>query len=661
MSVRNTGHPSIGAPGFTSASARLDAPAGTAIVGLRGRYLLNATAGWQAGIHDQQNNRWVWCGPGCLSTFGGWYDFNVGGLWTSRVAGLIICGSSSCSRAGSSPSGTMALSHVVATLSDEWAPNVGFTGGSLLDGGWRHEVQGASWDANDNTGIRRFRVLIDGQPFDTRDRSCDPHSSAPCGNGGGSLDVDTRAFMKTDGRHSIAVEALDGGYNAVTISRDVWVDNTAPAQPQEVVLEGGEAWRSTNRFKVTWTNPPQTASPIAGVRFRLCPENAPIGDESRCVRGERNGRDLRKLDDLQLPTGAAWRLQLWLRDEAGNEDPGRSVTLTGLRFDGDAPELRFLPQNEDDPARVRVKAADATSGLASTEVEIRRQGESVWRAVPTEPAPYGFSALIDDEPLPDGTYNLRARAVDHAGNERSSDRLQNGQEATLAVPVRIKTRLAVGRIKRVRARKARGNRRYRRVLIVRPQARFGRTIRLHGRLTSPGANPIADTDVEVWEKPQLVGAEFRRIATVKTSRTGRLTFKALPGPSRVLRFRYPGTSTVRGRTTEVDLRVRASTTLRVSRNSVVNGEYVTFRGKLRGGPLPPAGKLVELQVFTRGRWRTFAQPRSSNTTGRWAFQYRFEAIRGKARFRFRARVRKEEGFPYELGVSGRIRVTVRGV
>jgi len=78
-----------------------------------------------------------------------------------------------------------------------------------------------------------------------------------------------------------------------------------------------------------------------------------------------------------------------------------------------------------------------------------------------------------------------------------------------------------------------------------------------------------------------------------------------------------------------------------------------------GGPLPATGKLVELQVYTRRQWRTFAQPRT-DATGRWIYRYRFEQIRRSVRFRFRARVRAEAGYPYETGTSRTRRVLVRG-
>jgi hypothetical protein len=93
---------------------------------------------------------------------------------------------------------------------------------------------------------------------------------------------------------------------------------------------------------------------------------------------------------------------------------------------------------------------------------------------------------------------------------------------------------------------------------------------------------------------------------------------------------------------------------------VVNGEYVTFRGRLRGGWIPSGGVLVALQVYTRGQWRTFAEPRAG-TDGRWSYQYRFETVRGRARFDFRAMIPRQFGYPFATGGSRTVRVSVVGL
>jgi hypothetical protein len=99
----------------------------------------------------------------------------------------------------------------------------------------------------------------------------------------------------------------------------------------------------------------------------------------------------------------------------------------------------------------------------------------------------------------------------------------------------------------------------------------------------------------------------------------------------------------------------------VNRRHAVNGEYVEFSGRVKGGFIPPVGTLVELKVYTRGRWRIFAQPRAEIGSGRWSFLYRFETIRGSVRFRFRARIRRQPGYPFRTGHSRTVAVTVHGL
>ena len=122
---------------------------------------------------------------------------------------------------------------------------------------------------------------------------------------------------------------------------------------------------------------------------------------------------------------------------------------------------------------------------------------------------------------------------------------------------------------------------------------------------------------------------------------------------------YVGAAKIRSATRVVRVRVAASSTIHRSRRSVVNGEAVGFRGRLRGGWVPAQGKLVEVQFYARGKWRTFATTRT-DATGRWHYTYRFDGTRGIVRWRFRARIPREAGYPYTTGQSHRVRVTVRG-
>jgi hypothetical protein len=321
--------------------------------------------------------------------------------------------------------------------------------------------------------------------------------------------------------------------------------------------------------------------------------------------------------------------------------------------------MQFEPQDSTDPTRVSVAATDRTSGVASGTVELRRRGEDAWRPIPTSVDSGKLIGHIDDEQLADATYDLRARGVDQAGNERSTDRLGDGSQAAVTLPVRIKTRLRVG-VRRVRVT-GHGKRRTRRVrLLAQSRVAYGRRARVSGRLTAADGNPLADVEIRVWHAPRQNGAGFTPVATLKTSATGRFTYVAPPGASRTLRFRYEGTPTIRARSTDVGVLVAARTTFRVDRRSVLNGESVTFSGRLRGQPVPAGGKLIELQAWVRGRYRTFATT-SANADGSWRYDYRFDGTRGRQVYRFRARVPREVAYPYESGYSNRVRVTVRGL
>jgi hypothetical protein len=70
-----------------------------------------------------------------------------------------------------------------------------------------------------------------------------------------------------------------------------------------------------------------------------------------------------------------------------------------------------------------------------------------------------------------------------------------------------------------------------------------------------------------------------------------------------------------------------------------------------------AGKLIVLQAYDRGRWRTFATTRSGKA-GRLARRYRFTRTFSPRTYRFRARLPREGAYPYSTGNSCTVRVRV---
>lgn len=541
------------------------------------------------------------------------------------------------------------------TVADESRPAVGGPGGSAWSNIWVGGRPSVTFDSSDNVGIREVRVALDERVVRGASRDCDPAALRCPDWPSATLDVPT--FEVSDGRRKLSLVAVDRAGNVESISRMILIDNTPPAAPINAKVVDGPGWRSANSFAVRWENPPQAGSaPIAAVHYEMCPS----AGSGRCASGSRTASGVTQLDRLSVPAAGEWLLRTWLGDSAGNARRETAGPPVRLGYDPQPPRVSILPTDPDDPSRIRLAAADEISGIARAEVEIRRRGRSAWRSLQVSPSENGFIAPLDDARLPDGRYDLRARVFDAAGNERSTDRLANGDVASIRLPVRAKTRMRVGQPRRVTARRSRGRkRRTRTIYISRPTTDIGRRVRIRGRLTTPGGNPLEGVQIDVSARPEEAGAQFQPVSTLTTSRTGRFTYLVPAGANRSVRFHYAGAPKIRPQTGKVDIRVRAASYMRASRRNVVNGEAVTFRGRLQGGFVPSTGKLVELQFFARGSWRTFATTRSDGA-GRWRYEYRFDGTRGTVRWRFRARIPREAGYPFTLGTSRRVRITVRG-
>ena len=76
--------------------------------------------------------------------------------------------------------------------------------------------------------------------------------------------------------------------------------------------------------------------------------------------------------------------------------------------------------------------------------------------------------------------------------------------------------------------------------------------------------------------------------------------------------------------------------------------------------MPANGKLLEMQAYFRGRWRTFATLRT-DSRGAWKFRYRFGATLGRVTYRFRAQLPSEGGYPVATGHSRVAKVLVLGL
>jgi hypothetical protein len=64
-------------------------------------------------------------------------------------------------------------------------------------------------------------------------------------------------------------------------------------------------------------------------------------------------------------------------------------------------------------------------------------------------------------------------------------------------------------------------------------------------------------------------------------------------------------------------------------------------------------------VVLSGEWQTF-RTWLTDAQGRWRVPYRFRRTCGLTRYRFRARLPAEAGYPFETGLTRPLGVSVRG-
>jgi hypothetical protein len=573
----------------------------------------------------------------------------IGTRWSYAVGGPRVrvearCGAASCTRNGVAG---IHVRNVDVRVRDDVAPVLSGGRGALwASSGWLSGMQPLGFDASDSAGIQMATVSIDGREIARRSNSCDFTYTAPCPPASIDQPFPTAGFG-ADGTHVLTLAATDAAGNPSSVSRTINIDNSPPDAPQSLNVVGGDGWRPANDFAIAWKlAPPSAGAHVAGAEWNLCPTAG-----GTCTHGSASGIDLSSISHVKLPAPGAYTLKLWLRDQAGNEDQRLAAPLVTLRYDDASPEASFEAPDPNDPTLVAVKTTDRGSGVSAGQIQMRRQGVGQWLTLPTTIAAGRLTAHIDDERLGDGVFELQATATDAAGNQRTTTQRADGSAETITLPLRLKTSLKSGVVIR------HGHRTH---LAQAAFAHYGQLVRVRGRLTSPEGNPLQGVDVQAFTQIRDGITPPRLIATVKTSRTGAFSFLVRKGPSRSIRIRYDGTNQIRPSTKILVLNVRSGTSMRPNHRRVVNGESVRFHGRIRTGRIPQHGKLVEVQVWVRGQWRTFATARAGQR-GSWNYDYRFDGTRGQQTYRFRAKVPPETGYPFATGRSRVVRVRVRGV
>jgi hypothetical protein len=654
---------------------RWDAPAGTGIAQVRGTW-------WHA-LHDGMEQRLG------MANWGGGFDVfaAAGGTDTTPrefVAGFnpaqpafedrLLCAKAESKWCSVEPGSWSAIRALTITVQDDQTPGAGI-GGEITAGGWRRGTQNVAFAGSDvGGGVRFGETAVDGGRVNLTEYGCAKVSIGgewratqmrPCSLGvSGSAPIDTTRF--SDGPHSIHHCVTDFAANwSCTADQTFLVDNNPPVHPRELSLAGGDAWRRSNDFDLSWINPGQApASPIGGASWRIT-GSAGYDSGAKFVPGH----ELTGLQNLFVPRAGTYSLSLWLRDEAGNETASSAASLP-LRFDDVPPGVAFEPAAGDAAAtQIQVEINDAHSGPASGEIHYRRLDSQQWTELPAK-FQRGASAekaeLLARLPsdLGPGTYVFRADAVDAAGNTASSTRRNDGTEMTVrkvagepiaalkrAEPVRGKARIFA----RLRWRGRSGTE------LTVP---FRTAAMLSGRLVDDDGAGLAARTLRVTVRPSRGALGEARVETLQTGSHGGFQLQLSAGTSRRIAVAFPGDAHLEpAERSPLTLRVRSGVELKASSSQLRTGESVRFSGRVRslGAPLPRRGKLVSIQYFEQAsrHWRPVLVTRTDHA-GRFHASYRFRYISGSARIKIRAAVLPEERWPYAPGSSRPLVLRVTG-
>ncbi|HEY6815618.1 MAG TPA: hypothetical protein VI168_08780, partial [Croceibacterium sp.] len=561
---------------------------------------------------------------------------------------------------GSDPQAYILTENLRLEIVDEQAPSqLAATAGDLF-GGWINNDRTLNYTATDEgSGIKIVRAVNDGgAELGSLTQSCVFTRPVPCPNGPGSLTV--RVDRARQGTQNVALQAFDAADNPTGLVHvgTMQVDTIAPGAAA-VSVDGGSAWRNSASHTLRWSNADNAGdvAPISGVRYRVCPK------DTRC---EASPTSLGPTEQLTLDAAPGEsELTLWRVDAAGNENAANASVPVTLRYDPEAPQASFDPPDGSDPTRLTASVSDRYSGVAAGQIELSPQGSGLWQTLATQHEGSKLVARVDDYRLPTGPYQARVVVRDRAGNTTVSEQTSAGQPMLLQLPLRIASRLSggVARERTVRRRVRRGHRRRlvrRKVTVYRAstRTRMGHKVSLGGALTNLDGNPIAGAQINVYSTPQ--GGVEQLAGVIQTDAKGRYSYALRADANRTLRLAYQGTALTLPVERQVQIRVAAATSFRVSKRRVPNGGRVLFSGRVRSLPVPATGKIIELQWRVGGAdWGTFRTVRT-DAQGHWRLPYRFSRIRSTVRLAFRARVPTEGGYPFVSGGSAIKRLTVTG-
>ncbi len=190
-----------------------------------------------------------------------------------------------------------------------------------------------------------------------------------------------------------------------------------------------------------------------------------------------------------------------------------------------------------------------------------------------------------------------------------------------------------------------------------PAVPYGKPVVVQGVLHC-GAVPIRGASVALTTPGAPAGAAIS--TSVQTGLDGSFSYELPPGPSRHLQFSYTAYSNDPGPSVSASatVSIRPKIALRISPHATSNGHTIHWAGWVVGGPFPPQGVTLNVEVREGRRWRIFDQIATSRK-GRFRYAYRFHATTEPTTYTFRVAMPTSGSSEYPYSPSGSNPVNVR--
>src|SRR5664279_1332781 len=191
-----------------------------------------------------------------------------------------------------------------------------------------------------------------------------------------------------------------------------------------------------------------------------------------------------------------------------------------------------------------------------------------------------------------------------------------------------------------------------------PIITYGKTVTVRGVLHC-GTVPIRGARILIVTLGGPGSAAIN--SSVQSALDGSFSYKVPAGPDRQLRFSYTAYSDdpAPSASATAAIRIRPKIKLKIRPHHTSNAHTIYWAGTLTGGPYPPEGVTLDVEVQEGRSWRIFDQV-VANRRGRFRYSYRFHATGEPTTYTFRVALPHTgaQGYPYTWGASNSINVHV---